>query len=963
MEKVVCIPQARVRIVKVWDPELKLASDMNVNNTLALENTRMIKTYVQIDDRVRPLAMIVKHWTKRRILNDAGKPCTSPLCALTALLTASAAFGGTISSYTWICLILNFLQTRDPPIIPSLHKLPYRKMDETTGKPSESEFADDLDKLIGFGKKNKETLGQLLFQFFRVYGYEMDYEKMVISVREGRLLTREEKMWHLAGLKKEARHRLCVEEPFNTDRNLGNSADDFAWRGIHLELRRAFDLLADRGQLEKACEQYEFPNEEKTVFKKPTPTVKTVLQSPSSRGGRGALSHRGGRGNYNQKNNYNSQRRASSGASFGANRPPFINSPPLQGVEYGIPLRKVNDSLPLHDQLYHQYISLQMQSDSLRAQLHQQQRAQQVHQAQAAQMHAHAVAHAQAHAQLQGQGHNRGQSTTMNGSPQKSPYLNGPSSPQLSEMTVQANCLQQQYLYQYPTFYDPAQQPVQAGQDAPRTNPSSPSLNNSVLRRSVHRTSNASETGPHRSQSQPARAVPQPTFVPGYAPIPQYLDPSFAGYPIPHTTHEVPPALSTTEALYASMPYTDSAVSSAVSSDQSTPKEYPKEYIGYYVAEQPQPRNHLQEYTVPTIPSYNELVQRRRRVYPEITQPLLNTALRRVSRSPSPLGSHSRSYSTSVAPMPSTTHCKDRMESARPVDDTGPVIVNGSYPTQPRESRSRSGTLDAFPILEPSELPALGIYRGNHSPEHYGLSPHEQNQQLLHEEMQRHNASNKMHTGFVGGARNDVSPVDSHSLTRVPSGGNQTFPTLGENWMPADPDKSETGSQSPRVSTSQPQAPQWQPVSYTNSLKRIDTKNAPRAPPQEIKSAGLPLLSPVFETRTPSPTASRQDHKGVNGVKLQPKENQQQHRRASHTPGPVNSAKEHAKESGRSGQQKGATQTGDKGSKSNASSSNSPSSGWQGSKKSKRKKAVNKGGESRATGEPMPANAAERKGG
>lgn len=46
---------------------------MNVNNTLALENTRMIKTYVQIDERVRALAMIVKHWTRRRILNDAGK--------------------------------------------------------------------------------------------------------------------------------------------------------------------------------------------------------------------------------------------------------------------------------------------------------------------------------------------------------------------------------------------------------------------------------------------------------------------------------------------------------------------------------------------------------------------------------------------------------------------------------------------------------------------------------------------------------------------------------------------------------------------------------------------------------------------------------------------------------------------------------------------------------------------------
>lgn len=73
MERVVCVPHAKVPIVKTWDPELGLACDMNVNNTLALENTRMIKTYVQIDERVRPLAMIIKHWTKRRILNDAGR--------------------------------------------------------------------------------------------------------------------------------------------------------------------------------------------------------------------------------------------------------------------------------------------------------------------------------------------------------------------------------------------------------------------------------------------------------------------------------------------------------------------------------------------------------------------------------------------------------------------------------------------------------------------------------------------------------------------------------------------------------------------------------------------------------------------------------------------------------------------------------------------------------------------------
>lgn len=78
MEKVVCVSSAKVPIVKIWDPELQLACDMNVNNTLALENTRMVRTYVEIDERVRPLAMIIKYWTRRRIINDAGQsPCDS----------------------------------------------------------------------------------------------------------------------------------------------------------------------------------------------------------------------------------------------------------------------------------------------------------------------------------------------------------------------------------------------------------------------------------------------------------------------------------------------------------------------------------------------------------------------------------------------------------------------------------------------------------------------------------------------------------------------------------------------------------------------------------------------------------------------------------------------------------------------------------------------------------------------
>ncbi|KAI0397674.1 hypothetical protein F5Y17DRAFT_454830 [Xylariaceae sp. FL0594] len=299
MEKVVCVASAKVPIVKIWDPELELSCDMNVNNTLALENTRMMRTYVEIDERVRPFAMIVKYWTRRRVLNDA-------------------AFGGTLSSYTWMCMIIAFLQLRQPPVLPALHQRPHQQLPRKEGGGMAA-FADDVESLRGFGDGNKSSLGELLFQFFRFFAHEFDYFRYVLSVRLGKLMVKDEKpiMWK--------QHPLGVEEPFNTHRNLGNTADDYSFRGIHIELRRAFDCIA-QGNLEECCEQYVFPKEEERIFQKPAPVSRPVLLrsasqhgSRSSRGGGGT--YRGGgrhqnRNNNGHNNNSATSRRASSGLAF-----------------------------------------------------------------------------------------------------------------------------------------------------------------------------------------------------------------------------------------------------------------------------------------------------------------------------------------------------------------------------------------------------------------------------------------------------------------------------------------------------------------------------------------------------------------------------------------------------------------------------------------------------------------------
>ena len=77
MKNVTCVHAKAVPIVKIWDPELQVACDLNVNNHVALKNTRLVRAYMRLDDRVRPLAMIVKYWTKRRILNEGES--TSPV--------------------------------------------------------------------------------------------------------------------------------------------------------------------------------------------------------------------------------------------------------------------------------------------------------------------------------------------------------------------------------------------------------------------------------------------------------------------------------------------------------------------------------------------------------------------------------------------------------------------------------------------------------------------------------------------------------------------------------------------------------------------------------------------------------------------------------------------------------------------------------------------------------------------
>ena len=614
-------------------------------------------------------------------------------------------------------MILNFLQRRDPPILPSLQKMQDHRSKNEQGE--QSEFADDLEGLKGFGDANKETLAELLFQFFRHYGYEFKYSKDVVSVKEGRALSREEKGWHPSNYKvKEAQNRLCVEEPFTVVRNLGNSADEYAWSGIHGEIRRAFDLLADGGQLEKCCEQYEFPPEEKPIFQRPPPKPKPTLTRSASQSGRPNHEQGGGRSRKNNRNQSSQRagnRRASSGATFSGSRGPPFFSPSLANnavLDYFAATSKGD----LHNQLYQQYQYLQAQQDALRSQLAAQQQQ-----------------NAQAQAQRSG------------GDPNASPHQNrgapnGMSSPRIFDNPPQTAPLLPGYLYHYPARYPPPSpmQQARTRDNGTNTNPSSPSLVAAVpaLRRQVHRasvTEGSTGGGSIRSQSQPGRSLPHPLTLqqhahPGFdvsgamsgayqslrASSGQGYPQAIPGMPMPQMPFS-PPSMS---APQTHVPHMDNAM--------------PKEYMGYYVGQSPSLVPQFataSQMQMPPMTLRDPPPQRQRRVTPDLMPPPMPNG-KHSSRSPSPLG-HQRAHST-LGELPSRPlqfrqtppNCDPPSEqlpppAQPPADLGGPLIVNGSTPskkpTPAQPEPTSSGFSHAHPGLE-QQMPHYAEQHLSHGP-------------------------------------------------------------------------------------------------------------------------------------------------------------------------------------------------------------------------------------------------------
>lgn len=537
--------------------------------------------------------------------------------------------------------MIAFLQLRDPPMLPALHQ---RKNQRLPGKDgAESAFADDLDQLRGFGKKNKSTLGQLLFDFFRFFAHEFDYDKYVLSVRLGRLLTKKDKNWQSA-----ANNGLCLEEPFNITRNLGNTADEYSFKGLHLELRRAFDLISD-AKLDECCEKYEFPKEEERVFtqtRKPQPVLmRSSSQTHSNRGGRGGFG-RSGRHSNNFYRGNNSNRRASS--SIGYDNGSAMFSPHIgqdlswyTGAPY-IPQDLVSAAFAMQVQQHDLRLQQLYQNQFLAQAAYQQSQQQQSSQSQ--------PPTSQPQGQRMPGGSTQSTSDRSRTNSFDNPPLTAPLRPEmLSPYGVPFHGQQ---------YFPPAQaQPMYS------TFPSTPSAtagSSAEFRRSLHRSSAAAEAGASaagstlRSQSQPAsRSLPTvqanggglsssgPTQPNGISSLPSRNNAN--GIPIPSFVAD--------ETEYDEGPAANGTGDSPPSEDGSN--------MGSYLGDASSPgRRATNPANGIAFGDLHQPPQGRRRMSTDLPQAVLDKRMKRVSRSPSPAG-HARAFSVGNPPAPAASSSRN----------------------------------------------------------------------------------------------------------------------------------------------------------------------------------------------------------------------------------------------------------------------------------------------------------------
>ncbi|XP_003938441.3 poly(A) RNA polymerase, mitochondrial isoform X1 [Saimiri boliviensis] len=187
------ILNARCPLVRFSHQASGFQCDLTTNNRIALTSSELLYIYGALDSRVRALVFTVRCWARAHLLT-------------------SSIPGAWITNFSLTMMVIFFLQTRSPPVLPTLDSLQTLAdaEDKCIIEGNNCTFVRDLNRIKP--SENTETLEILLKEFFEYFG-NFAFNKNSINIRQGREQNKPDSS------------PLYIQNPFETSLNISKNVN------------------------------------------------------------------------------------------------------------------------------------------------------------------------------------------------------------------------------------------------------------------------------------------------------------------------------------------------------------------------------------------------------------------------------------------------------------------------------------------------------------------------------------------------------------------------------------------------------------------------------------------------------------------------------------------------------------------------------------------------------------------
>ncbi|XP_023230344.1 speckle targeted PIP5K1A-regulated poly(A) polymerase-like [Centruroides sculpturatus] len=223
IENILFIPSYRCPLVRF---QLNVSNnlvncDLTVGKGITIENSMLLYTYGQLDpDRIRPFIITLRYWGKYHELIGSGDKLTS---------------------YSFVLLCIFYLQTRKPPVVPTVLKLKELAENECIIGKWDCSFCRDVSKIPK--SENKQSIRELLEGFFKFYA-QFDFTLNVICPRTGNVVGKNEFMSDPEENFKVS--PISIQDPFDLSHNTGSSINEKFLEEFKGKLQTSVNIINSR---------------------------------------------------------------------------------------------------------------------------------------------------------------------------------------------------------------------------------------------------------------------------------------------------------------------------------------------------------------------------------------------------------------------------------------------------------------------------------------------------------------------------------------------------------------------------------------------------------------------------------------------------------------------------------------------------------------------------------------------